>query len=306
MSIRVYDANYYVMYVGQDSSRSSFVSSVGSAAVTRLIMAPLSRLSTLLSVNRLSHTVDGLPARMFPALRALYRTYGLRSFWRGSFLAIAKHGSALGSVHVYQRWKERIGIPGYSGSVLSGLLAGWMSSSISYPIDVLKTRVMVSVDDAPKLWERLTRDLSVKSLFRGYWVECMDIIPSVAISNMLYEHVLFQYCKQFPHGDFLFQSAAAAGTSALVGGTLTYPLVFLRRNMQIEVTCPEQRTLRSIVSTTYSQYGKRGFYRGLAPHLMSLVPQMTVGLLLFEAGRDYLKRRSTEIQKERDAHTKKQ
>jgi hypothetical protein len=194
MTHRIYDPNYYIMYVGQDGSRSSFVASVSSAALTRLTLSPLSRLSTLLSVNRLSHSVEGLPPRIFPALRVLYRTHGLRSFWRGSFLSMAKHGSALGSVHAYQRWKERLGYVGYSGSVMSGLLAGWISASVSYPLDVMKTRVMASVEVKPTpLLRRLSHGLTVSSLFRGYWIECMDMVPAIAIRCA----VLMFFCSRF-------------------------------------------------------------------------------------------------------------
>lgn len=195
---------------------------------------------------------------------------------------------------------------GYSGSVLSGLLAGWMSSTISYPIDVIKTRAMANVDITRASYlQHLIHGLTWQSLFRGYWVECMDMVPAICASNLLYENFLGVARAQLPNADFLWQCGAAAGASAVVGGTLTYPLLFLRRNMQMEVAFPEQRSLATIVSTTYREFGARGFYRGLAPHLLSLGPQMTLGLVLFEKGRRMLASRAAEIQREWDAEDKK-
>ncbi len=84
-------------------------------------------------------------------------------------------------------------------------------------------------------------------------------------------------------------SIVSACVSAMTTGGLLYPLLFLRRNLQLHVDFKEQATASRIIRTTWSVAGARGFYAGCLPHLVQLCPQMMLGMALFEWTCEWLK-----------------
>ncbi len=195
-----------VAILARDPARASVFASIGSASVVRFVFAPFSRLSTLLSVSRLRHSPE-IPSSLFAGLRHLRKQHGLRSFWKGSFLSVAKHASALGSVHSYREWKKKISGQSFTiwHDLSSGFMAGLVSATgfwekarnlflshpaiVSYPIDVLKTRATASLTYWPSILQLIREVSQEKALVRGYFVQAFELVPSLAISNVVYDHM---------------------------------------------------------------------------------------------------------------------
>lgn len=114
------------------------------------------------------------------------------------------------------------------------------------------------------------------------------MVPAVAITNVLYDKLRGICIEQLHEYDRISAFALAASASSVVSGFLCYPLLYMRRNLQLPVEFEEQKTWKSIMRVSYARGGVREFYRGCGAHLLQLCPQMAVGMLLFETFRQKL------------------
>jgi hypothetical protein len=74
--------------------------------------------------------------------------------------------------------------------------------------------------------------------------------------------------------------AAALGSSTISICAL-YPLVIVRRNLQM-IRSAESLSAVTVARNTWKSLGIRGFYRGIVPQFVQLTPQNILGFVLFE------------------------
>ena len=75
------------------------------------------------------------------------------------------------------------------------------------------------------------------------------------------------------------------GVAGAVAQTITYPLDVIRRRMQTAIDSVNMLTL---VKTIYKKEGLSGFYRGMLPNYLKVVPAIAVSFVTFEAVRGLL------------------
>jgi solute carrier family 25 phosphate transporter 23/24/25/41 len=169
---------------------------------------------------------------------------------------------------------------------------------------------MFSVDMQYKgIWDcvvKVTRQEGIMTLYRGLWPSIVGVVPYVGIDFAAYE-TLKQYTPKGPDGSVsslntLF-NGALAGTLAQTGmfyslfrtaaderlttPLVSYPLDLVRRKMQVQGFQGANKDemyngMLDAFKKIWRREGIKGFYRGLAPNYLKVVPAISVSFWTFE------------------------
>ncbi|KAK9669814.1 hypothetical protein RND81_13G156100 [Saponaria officinalis] len=259
-------------------------------AASRTATAPLDRLKVALQVQ----TTE---ARVMPAVKKIWKEGKIFAFFRGNGLNVVKVApeSAI-RFYTYEMLKGVISDAkgedkadiGAVGRLVSGGLAGAVAQTVIYPMDLVKTRLQTheSIDGkAPRLGT-LTRDIWVKegsrAFYKGLFPSLIGIIPYAGIDLAAYE-TLKDLAKKymFPDSEPGALVQLGCGTiSGAVGATCVYPLQVVRTRMQANQS---NATMSDIFLATFKTERTRGFYKGLFPNLLKVIPSASITYMVYEA-----------------------
>ncbi|KAL6545642.1 anaphase-promoting complex subunit 2 [Orobanche gracilis] len=260
-------------------------------AASRTATAPLDRLKVILQVQTTQASIG-------PAVKNIWKEGGLLGFFRGNGLNVLKVApeSAI-KFYTYETLKNFIGDGngdvGTVGRLVSGGLAGAVAQTSIYPMDLVKTRLQTYVCERgsiPNL-RRLSRDIWVqegpRAFYRGLVPSLLGIIPYAGIDLTAYETLKDMSRKYILHdGEPGPVVQLGCGTiSGALGATCVYPLQVVRTRMQAQrsdagtFSC----SMSDMFWRTYRHEGLRGFYKGLFPNLLKVVPAASITYLVYEA-----------------------
>jgi solute carrier family 25 folate transporter 32 len=191
----------------------------------------------------------------------------------------------------------------------ASLGAGALTQVITNPIWVLKTRMLASDRSAagayPSMWTgaaRLLREEGLKGFYRGLGVGMLGVSHG-AVQFAVYDPARRMYLarkgrrlhKEQEGRDAVTVSNEAtlvlSTVSKLVAGAATYPLQVLRSRLQ-NYDAEEQfgKGVSGVVRKLWREEGVRGFYRGVMPGVVRVLPATWVTFLVYENVKYYLPR----------------
>ncbi|KZV57935.1 calcium-binding mitochondrial carrier protein SCaMC-3-like [Dorcoceras hygrometricum] len=261
-------------------------------AASRTATAPLDRLKVILQVQTTR-------ASILPAVQTLWKEGGLLGFFRGNGINVLKVApeSAI-KFYTYEKLKTVIGDAngevGTVGRLVSGGLAGAVAQTSIYPMDLVKTRLQTYVCESgtvPNL-RKLSKEIWIqegpRALYRGLIPSLLGIIPYAGIDLAAYETLKDMSRK------YILQDGAEPGplvqlscgtVSGALGATCVYPLQVVRTRMQAHRASKEaaDNSMSGVFLRTFRMEGYRGFYKGLFPNLLKVVPSASITYLVYEA-----------------------
>ncbi|KAF7840212.1 calcium-binding mitochondrial carrier protein SCaMC-2-B-like [Senna tora] len=269
-----------------------FIAGGIAGAASRTVTAPLDRLKVILQVQTTHPSI-------VPAVKKIWKQDGLLGFFRGNGLNVVKVApeSAI-KFYTYEMLKNVIRDAqgtseiGTFGRLLAGGMAGGIAQTAIYPMDLVKTRLQTCASEGgrvPKL-TTLTRDIWVqegpRAFYRGLVPSLLGIIPYAGIDLTAYE-TLKELSKKYILHDREpgpLEQLGCGTLSGALGATCVYPLQVVRTRLQAQ---------RSDSSTAYKgmsdafrkilrNEGFRGFYKGLLPNLLKVVPAASITYLVYE------------------------
>ncbi|OVA09706.1 EF-hand domain [Macleaya cordata] len=262
-------------------------------ATSRTATAPLDRLKVVLQVQTTR-------VRIMPAIKNLWREGGLLGFFRGNGLNVMKVApeSAI-RFYTYELLKtfiveakgEEKGDIGTSGRLVAGGLAGAVAQTAIYPMDLVKTRLQTYACESgkvPKL-RALSRDIWVqegpRAFYRGLIPSLLGIIPYAGIDLAAYETLKDMSKTYILHDGVdpgpLVQLGCGTISGAL-GATCVYPLQVIRTRMQAQRgnATASYTGMSDVFWKTIQHEGIRGFYKGIFPNMLKVVPSASITYLL--------------------------
>ncbi|CEP60397.1 NAD+ transporter LALA0_S01e09824g [Lachancea lanzarotensis] len=249
-------------------------------------------------------------------LSTIVRDEGVRGLYKGLVpIVMGYFPTWMIYFTVYEKSKKRypqiFGSSDFFSHSLSALTAGSISTILTNPVWVVKTRLMLQTHvDKNSTNYRGTFD----AFYRIYTTEGFKtfyagLLPSlfgllhVAIHFPIYEKLKVwlrcspSFIDSEDHKLDIFRLITASSVSKMVASTLTYPHEILRTRMQLKAP-PIDRKSTSQVAThhalirlvylTYTKEGLRGFYSGFTTNLVRTVPASAITLVSFEYFRRYL------------------
>lgn len=276
------------------TSRYLIAGAVAGAA-SRTVTAPLDRLKVILQVQTTRTS-------LMPTIKSIWKDGGLRGFFRGNGLNVVKVApeSAL-RFYTYEMLKRVIVTAqggeekaeiGPMGRLLAGGVAGAVAQTTVYPMDLVKTRLQTHVSDGGKIPSlgQMTRDIWVqegpRAFYRGVVPSLIGIIPYAGIDLAAYEtfkDLSKKYILQDGEPGPLVQLVCGM-TSGALGASCVYPLQVVRTRMQAQRpdTDAAYKGMSDVFRRTFKHEGLRGFYKGIFPNLLKVVPSASITYMVYE------------------------
>lgn len=289
----------------------SILSGGFSSAATKTLTAPLSRMTILLQVSSES---AGSNHGLWTSLRSVVHTEGFRSLWKGNFVSVV-HKIPYGSLNYYTYEYTKVGIlrrfwlsdsdPGIAVRFMGGLAGGACASSLTYPLDIVRTRLATSVDTNGGILGTMKHMLvseGVASFTRGLPATVLCQSVNLAVNFAIYESLQVRaisfekqiiakyfgqkYVSDRQRGSWLSSllCGACAGTTASL---IVFPLDLIRRRQQI-VTATTTPSIYTVAKHAIASEGFRGLYRGIVPELVKVVPAVAMNFYFYELFRQVI------------------
>ncbi|CAH8664386.1 unnamed protein product [Heterobilharzia americana] len=245
---------------------AGFVCGGISGTISRTVTAPMDRLKVL----RQTEVPEIVGKNMIQGLHAMIKEGGVLSLWRGPLPP-----------------EDRL---------LVASLAGASSLTITYPIEILKTRMALRRSHETNSMLNVTRKLynegGFRGFYRGYKISMMSYVPYSGMELCLYEMLKRRYLEYHyslqPNTDRTVKVHMPAAvtvplilTSSCIPMLVTYPANLLRTRFQASSSpcgAPIIQSLRCIVRKN----GFKGLYGGMCASLSKTLPSVCVTYLVFE------------------------
>jgi len=291
--------------------------------VSRFCVAPLDvlKIRLQLQIHSLSDPLSHQHLRGGPVykgiagtLKQILREEGITALWKGNipaeglylsycalqFLTYRSINMALTSEN--SPYKPSPGV----ASFFSGALAGTVSTTATYPLDLLRTRF--AAQGREKVYPSLAsgirsihRNEGMSGFFRGLGAANAQIIPYMGLFFTLYETL-----KPVLHSttlplEWMGSADGIAGIFAsVISKTAVYPLDTVRKRLQVQGPSRGLYVHRNIPEYTNGvvgtigmilrKEGVRGMYRGLTVALVKAAPTSAVTVWTFERAIGVLRR----------------
>ncbi|KAI0201933.1 mitochondrial carrier domain-containing protein [Astrocystis sublimbata] len=279
-------------------------------AVSRTVVSPLERLKILLQVQSAGHTEYKLSVGK--ALGKMWKEEGWRGFMRGNgtnCVRIVPYSAVqFGSYNLYRRHIFERGDRTMNAfeRLLCGGIAGITSVFLTYPLDIVRTRLSIQTasfaalsqaqqDKLPGMWTTMNTmyksEGGMAALYRGIIPTVAGVAPYVGLNFMTYEFVRKYLTPEGDKNPNAGRKLLAGAVSGAVAQTCTYPFDVLRRRFQINTMSGmgyQYKSIGDAVKVIIAQEGVRGLYKGLVPNLLKVAPSMAANWLSFELTRDFL------------------
>ncbi|KAL9043203.1 MAG: hypothetical protein Q9180_000030 [Flavoplaca navasiana] len=270
-----------------------------------LVAQPLDVLKTRLQVDRASSPQAGTSLRL---VKDILKNEGItKGFYRGLSPNLAGNSVSWALYFLwYSRTKAALEAHHANGKRLSYYdfflasgVAGALTAVCTNPIWVIKTRMLSTASHHPGAYRSIShgarqiyRTEGVQGFYRGLLPSLFGVSHG-ALQFMAYEqfkrHRAFQLegeSKRLSTVDYLWLS----GASKAFAGSVTYPYQVVRSRLQMYEAKQIYRGARDAISLIWKQEGIRGFYKGLGPNLVRVLPSTWITFLVYERTKELLPR----------------
>ncbi|RLN57895.1 hypothetical protein BBJ29_005862 [Phytophthora kernoviae] len=267
-------------------------------SVGKTVTAPLSRLTILFQVHSMVSTrhTDRFSPTVSGAFTKVLKNEGALAFWKGNGASVL-HRFPYSAVNFFTFEMVKNGIiaqnhPAFTNN--STRLATQLNTDIRY------TGIRHAV-------QRISTEEGFLGLYRGMGATLMVTVPNLAINFTLYES-LKEYAREFRRSQVLAgltgidreeaaerhesthlgvaDTLCCGGAAGIASSLVTFPIDVVRRRLQISAIHAESAGIKptpsGIASELFQTQGISGFYRGLTPELMKVVPMVGITFGTFE------------------------
>ncbi|KAL0323680.1 UNVERIFIED_CONTAM: Adenine nucleotide transporter BT1, chloroplastic/mitochondrial [Sesamum calycinum] len=271
-------------------------------AISRTAVAPLETIRTHLMVGSSGHSSTEV-------FHNIMKTEGWKGLFRGNFVNVIRVAPSKAiELFVYDTVNKNLSPkPGEQSrlpvppSLVAGACAGVSSTLVTYPLELVKTRLTIQRDVYNGLLDAFVKILQeggVGELYRGLTPSLIGVIPYAAANYCAYDTLRKVYRKIFKQErignieTLLIGSAAGA-----ISSTATFPLEVARKHMQVGAVSGRQvyNNVLHALASILEQEGIQGLYKGLGPSCLKLVPAAGISFMCYEACKRIL------VEKEEDA-----
>jgi len=270
--------------MSSSSTSSPFFYGAVAGFVECSVCHPLDTLKTRMQ-NRHTRTSTNNQVGFLTTARKIYTKEGLRGFYHGLTAVysgvIPKNALRFYSFETYRRWT-------HGDTFVAGMLAGATEAIlIVNPTEVCKLRIQAQYnsirDTSPSsgstirykniyqtAW-RIVRKEGIAPFYRGLGATILRQSTNQALNFYAFHSLR----KQFPDSTpFLLGMISGS-----LGPLVNHPLDVLKTRIQ----CSETRVSSlQVLSEVYRNHGLLGFYKGLGPRLLRIVPGQGITFGIYE------------------------
>ncbi|OTB05884.1 hypothetical protein M426DRAFT_56267 [Hypoxylon sp. CI-4A] len=310
-------------HAGLSPATVETVAGLSAGTIATLVVHPLDIVKTRMQIYQRTTANAQQPLTTISLIRTLTQNpHPVASLYRGLTPNLIGNASSWASFFFFKARAERFLLtlkspssPYSSGSltpqdyfVASGL-AGICTQVLTNPIWVMKTRMLSSdrtaVGAYPSMWAgaaHLLRNEGWRGFYRGLGISLLGVAHG-AVQFAVYDPVKRLYlARRFPgydgsnsqhsgpqHRMSNEATLVISSVAKLVAGAVTYPYQVIRSRLQnYDADARFGRGIRGVVRRTWTEEGGRGFYRGIIPGVVRVLPATWVTFLVYENMKFYL------------------
>lgn len=298
-------------------SRTQVILAGGAAGlVSRFCTAPLDvvkirlQLQTHSLSDPLSHqNVKGPTYKgILSTLKTIIREEGITGLWKGNIpaelLYVCYGGVQFASYRSISQLQATLPyrLPSSVESFISGAGAGAVATTVTYPLDLLRTRF--AAQGTEKIYASLlssirdiARDEGARGFFQGVGAANVQIVPYMGLFFASYEALRLRIgAINLPFGS---GDATAGVLASVFAKTVVFPLDLVRKRLQVQGptrsryvhrNIPEYRGVLRTLQMILRNEGIRGAYRGLTVSLVKAAPASAVTMWTYERALHFLMR----------------
>ena len=135
---------------------------------------------------------------------------------------------------------------------------------------------------------QIYRSEGVRGFYRG-------LVPSLfGVSHGALQFMAYEQLKKYRGSSLENQELSAgdylmlSGLAKVFAGSITYPYQVVRARLQMYNADRAYAGLTDVIRQVWKQEGLGGFYKGLGPNLLRVMPSTWVTFLVYEKTRSYL------------------
>ncbi|GAB5355356.1 hypothetical protein AAMO2058_000198800 [Amorphochlora amoebiformis] len=270
----------------------------GSSATAKSIMAPFERIRILLQNQNM--IIDPKYKKYKGPIDAMIRIpqeQGFMSFWRGNTANCIRIMPTYGIRFFLFDHFQRLCGRGYEGSnklplhrqVAAGALSGATTMVLTYPLDILRTRLSADVSKEGlysgmvDVAKTTMKNEGFLGFYRGLGVSILEIAPYIGIAMGGYE-----YLKAYVGNDPV-RKLGAGWASGLIASLVCYPMDTVKRQLMLDgaLGCQSRYNgeIYTCIKTLYKEAGIRAFFGGCLVNALKSSPTAALTFVM----NDYLR-----------------
>jgi len=275
-----------------------FLSGGIAGAVARTSVAPIDRVKILMQTEKLM-VKDGPPryTSIFQTLQHIVKHEGTSRLWRGNMIncirVVPYAATQFASFDFYKRkLTSDDGEMTIPSRLFAGSLAGATATSITHPLDTIRLRLSVQ----PELKgisgsvKSIFREGGILTFYKGYTATLLSLGPFIAVNFSAFDLIQQWSDTQWPQNtrSRTFNTVLTLGQGAAAGvfaQTICYPLDTIRRRMQLPGT--HYSSTANAFATVLKTEGFGGFYKGMLPNALKVIPNNAIRFLVYDALKSY-------------------
>ncbi|XP_013386568.1 mitochondrial coenzyme A transporter SLC25A42 isoform X3 [Lingula anatina] len=283
---------------------TSLTAGAVAGAVAKTTIAPLDRTKINFQISQTPYSYKGA----FLFIKNTVKNEGFFTLWRGNSATMARiipYAAIQYAAH--EQWKRLLN-PENNRSMprslppgrrfVAGSLAGMTSVAATYPLDMVRARMAVTLKCRYKsLWEvffKIYREEGILTLYRGFIPSFLGAVPYLGTSFFTYEtckKLLYEYSGG--KDPSAYQRLCFGALAGLCGQSASYPLDIVRRRMQTAGVTGKSseytgiiRTMRKVVQ---AEGVIGGLYKGLSMNWIKGPIAVGISFTTFETVQKYLR-----------------
>ncbi|XP_022166820.1 probable calcium-binding mitochondrial carrier F17E5.2 [Myzus persicae] len=231
-------------------------------------------------------------------IRHVYNGQGVLGFWRGNGLNLLKSSPEFAiKFSVYDYTKRQLKASRDDGHLnaidrfVAGSTAGVVGQTFLYPLDTVKTRLVVGkYTNTMDVVIKTYKSGGVWAFFKGFWPGTLSIFLFAGIDLTTYEHIKENYSHfrekdDCPRWVVNFYSAFISNA---VGVVICYPISTVITRLQVDDGGSNGTTVESEKWNRRRLFPAKNFrsglllYRGITGSIVKMLPCTSIGYVIYE------------------------
>lgn len=282
------------LFIANENTRRTlkqFAAGGIAGAFARTCVAPIDRVKILWQTQHI--TSGGGPAKytgISQTVKTIIKEEGIGKLWRGNltniFRVVPYSATQFTSYDIYK--DKFLALSDSNGNLTipqrlgAGALAGVTATTVTYPLDVARLRLAVQPeligtrDAVLSVW----KEGGIKSMYKGYIPTCISLGPFIAVNFASFDVLKHWYYPDPATKKHPLAVLCLGAGAGIFAQTCCYPLDTVRRRMQMKGRV--YASTPDAFLTIFKKEGPLGFYKGMLPNVLKVVPNNALRFLAFE------------------------
>ncbi|XP_015177391.1 PREDICTED: mitochondrial coenzyme A transporter SLC25A42-like isoform X1 [Polistes dominula] len=281
---------------------TSLLAGATAGGLAKTVIAPLDRTKINFQISQKPYSAKAAVVFLINS----FQKEGLLSLWRGNSATMARivpYAAIQFTAH--EQWKRILQVENPETAVpvkrlMAGSLAGVTSQGLTYPLDLVRARMAVTLKSEYKTLRqmilRIYKDEGFLAFYRGFTPTMLGVIPYAGTSFFTYDtlkHLVAEYShytSEIP-GMTTALSLLCGAVAGVVGQTSSYPLDIVRRRMQTAaIKNRHYQTVTSTIVKIYKEEGLMAFFKGLSMNWVKGPIAVGISFATYDRIRDILRK----------------